>query len=316
MPGATSAARSAARSIVLRRAILWGWVGAVVAAALIAVLVVGPKAQPRPPLPPAGAPVVAAADDTLSAAIRAGDKGIARRLLALEFTFVDATGKIHSRKDFLADLKAVAAGPATDVDVKIYGLVALVTGHHRSASGDDALFLDIWVRQKRAWRALAIQDVPLAAADAASAAVAPAAATNPSECKNPCETIPYRVRSPTEQEIVNSFQAIAKAVAAHDAGEWSKHVADDFVLYGSSGAPASKSARVALIERQKESKAAVTIGEVEHMEVSAYGDGAVMIATHVRPEARSRFRAVRLWTRRNGQWLMAVSAHTDIKSGD
>jgi len=315
MSGATSAPRSAARSIVLRRAILWGWVGALVAAALIAVLIVGPKAQPRPPLPPAGAPVVAA-DETLGAAIRAGDKGIARRLLALEFTFVDASGKIHSRKDFLADLKAVAAGPATDVDVKIYGLVALVTGQHKSASGDDARFIDIWVRQKRAWRALVMQDVPLAVADAVASTTTPAAPANPPECKNPCETIPYRVRSPTEQDIINSFQAIAKAVAAHDAGEWSKHVADDFVLYGSGGAPVSKSARIALIERQKESKAAVTVGEVEHMEVSAYGDGAVMIATHVKPDARARFRAVRLWTRRNGQWQMAVSAHTDVKSGD
>ena len=315
MPGATSAPRSEARSIVLRRAILGASVGVLVGAALIAILVVGPKAQPKAPLPPAAAPVVAA-DETLSAAIRAGDKGIARRLLALEFAFVDTTGKIHSRKDFLADLKAVAAGPATDVDVKIYGLVALVTGQHKSASGDDARFLDIWVRQKRAWRALAMQDVPLAAADAAVPATTPAAPANPPECKNPCETIPYRVRSPTEQDIINSFQAIAKAVAAHDAGEWSKHVADDFVLYGSGGAPVSKSARIALIERQKESKAAVTVGEVEHMEVSAYGDGAVMIATHVTPDGHERFRALRLWTRRNGQWLMVVSAHTDIKSGD
>ncbi len=307
MPGG---ATSAARSMVLRRAVLWGWVGALVAAALIAILVVGPKAQPRPPLPAAGVPVLAA-DDTLSAATRAGDKAIARRLLALEFTFVDATGKIHSRKNFLADLKAVAASPATDVDVNVYGLVALVTGHHKSALGDDTLFLDIWARQKRAWRALVMQDVPLAAADAPAAASATPA--SPSECRNPCETIPYRVRSPAEQEIINSFQAIAKAVTAHDAGEWSKHVADDFVLYGSGGAPASKSARIALIERQKQSNAAVTIGEVESMEVSAYGDGAVMIATHVTPDTRSRFRAVRLWTKRNGQWLMALSAHTDVK---
>jgi Domain of unknown function (DUF4440) len=313
MPGATSAARS----IVLRRAVLWGWIGALIAAALIAVLIVGPKAQPRPPLPAAAAPVVAAAD-TLATALRTADKGVVRRLLALEFTFVDATGEIHSRKDFLADLKAVAARPATDVDVKIYGLVALVTGHHQSASGDDTLFLEIWARQKRAWRALVMQDIPLATAeaDAAAARVAPAALANAAECKNPCETIPYRVRSPTEQDIINSFQAIAKAVTAHDAGEWGRHVADDFMLYGGGAAPASKAARMALIEQQKESKAAVTIGEVEHMEVSAYGDGAVMISTQVTAQARSRFRAVRLWTRRNGQWLMAVSAHTDIKSAN
>jgi hypothetical protein len=306
MPGATSAARS----IVLRRAVQWGWAGALVAGALIAILVVGPKAQPRPPLPAAGVPVLAA-DETLAEAMRAGDKGIARRLLALEFTFVDANGKTHSRKEFLADLKSVASGPVTDVEVKIYGLVALVAGHRKSALGD-TLFIDVWAKQKRAWRTLVMQEVPLAESEAPAAAV-PAAPGNSSECKNPCETIPYRVRSPAEQEIINSFQAIAKAVAAHDAGEWGKHVADDFVLYGSGGAPVSKSARIALIERQKESNAAATIGEVESVEVYAYGDGAVMIATQLAPDARSHFRAVRLWTKRNGRWLMAISAHTDVK---
>lgn len=305
-----SEATSAVRSMVVRRAVQWGWVGALVAGALIAILVVGPKAQPRPPLPAASAPVLAA-DETLTAAMRAGDKGIARRLLALEFTFVDANGKTHSRKEFLADLKSVAPDPATDVDVKIYGLVAVVTGHRKSALGD-TLFLDIWARQKRAWRTLVMQDVPLAAAEP-PAASAPAAPGAPSECKNPCETVPYRERSSAEQEIINAFQAVARAVATHDAGEWSRHVADDFVLYTSGGTPVTKSARIALIERQKESNTAATIGEVERMEVSAYGDGAVMLASEITPDARSHFRAVRLWTRRNGQWLMALSAHTDVK---
>jgi len=309
-----SGATSAVRSMVLRRAVQWGWVGALIAGVLIAILVVGPKAQPRPPVPAAGAPVLTA-DEALGEAMRAGDKGIARRLLALEFGFIDSGGKIHTRKEVLAGLKALAGGPPTDVEVRIYGLVAVVTGHRKSARGEEALFLDVWARQKRAWRALVMQDVPLGEAEpaAAGAAPAPGAQSTSSECKNPCEAIPYRVRSPAEQDIITSFQAIAKAVVAHDAGEWGRHVADDFVLYGGGGTPVTKSARIALIERQKESNAATTIGEVEKMMVAAYGDGAVMITTQVTPDSRARFRAVRLWTRRDGRWLMAVSAHTDIK---
>jgi|ERR1700728_1497302 len=308
MPGATSAAKS----VMLRRAVQWGWLGAVVAGALIAVLVVGLKAQPRPRVPAgAGAPVLAA-DEALAEARLAGDKGIARRLLALEFTFVDASGAVHARKDFLANLKGAAPGPAEDVKVQMYGLVAMVTGRRKTAQGDDTLFFDIWARQKRAWRALVMQDVPLAAA--ATALEAPATQTKPGDCKNPCQAVPYRVRSPAEQDIINAYQAIEKAITTHDSGEWSKHVAEDFVLYGSGQAPVPKSARVAMIDRQKESNAAVTIGEVERMEVSAYGDGAVMISTHVMPDAaRSQFHAVRLWAKRNGRWQMAVSAHTEIK---
>ena len=50
------------------------------------------------------------------------------------------------------------------------------------------------------------------------------------DCKNPCETIPYRVRSPAEQDIVTTFQAIAKAAFAHDSEAYAKHLADEISL--------------------------------------------------------------------------------------
>jgi len=296
--------------------------GALVAAVLVTVLA-EPKAQPAP----GEDAQVLAADQSLGDAMRAGDASIARRLLSLQFTFVDENGKTHVRKDFLADLKSVAAA-SSDAKVKIYGLVAMVTGHRKSAQGDDAFFLDIWAKQKRAWRALAMQDVVPAAADAPPAPPAPAAPSaesKPYECKNPCQAIPYRVRSPAEQDIVNAFQAIEKAAIAHDADEWGKHIADEFVLYGSGRAPIPKSGRIATIKRQKETNAAVTVGEVEAMQLAVYGDGAAMIATHVMPDnvmphnvmpgnSRPPYRAARVWVKRNGQWQMAISAQTDIKS--
>ena len=199
------------------------------------------------------------ADQALGAALRGDDKSIARKLLSLQFTFVDANGKIHERKDFLADLKTAAAAPPSDPVVKIYGRIGMVTGHRKSADGRDVFFLDIWAKQKRAWRALVSQEVVLAATDTPRPAPAPtSAAAAPYDCKNPCQTIPYRVRSPAEQDIVNSFQAIEKAAVGHDAAEWSKHVADEFVLYGSGRAPITKSGRIAMINRQKENNTAVT----------------------------------------------------------
>ena len=57
--------------------------------------------------------------------------------------------------------------------------------------------------------------------------------------------MPYRVRSSAEQEVLNSFLAIEKASIAHDAQEWSKHVAEEFVLYRSGYPPISKAARIA-----------------------------------------------------------------------
>jgi Domain of unknown function (DUF4440) len=287
------------------------WLGIFVATALVAVLV-----ELRAQTAPSEDTLVLDADQALGAAMRGDDKSIARKLLSLQFTFVDANGKIHERKDFLADLKAAAAAPPSDPVAKIYGRIGMVTGHRKLADGRDVFFLDIWAKQKRAWRALVSQEVVLATAEVSRSAPALArvAAVPPYDCKNPCQTIPYRVRSPAEQDIVNSFQAIEKAVIAHDSAEWGKHVADEFVLYGSGRVPIVKSGRIAAINRQKESNAAVTVGEVQAMRLSVYDDGAAMIATHALPDnSRPPYQAARIWVKRNGQWQMAISVQTDIK---
>jgi hypothetical protein len=284
------------------------WLGIFAASALIAVLV-----ELRAQTAPSEDALVLEADQALGAAMRADDKSIARKLLSLQFTFVDANGKIHERKDFLGDLKTVAAAAPGDPVVKIYGRIGTVTGHRKSTDGRDVFFLDIWAKQKRAWRALVSQEVVLAATDTPRPAPAPTSAA-PYDCKNPCQTIPYRVRSPAEQDIVSSFQAIEKAVIGHDAAEWGKHVADEFMLYGSGRAPIAKSGRIAAINRQKENNTPVTVGEVQAMRLSVYDDGAAMIATHALPDnSRPPYQAARVWVKRNGQWQMAISVQTDIK---
>jgi hypothetical protein len=312
MLGAKPGARSVLVSGALRRTVRWGLPGVLAAGALIAVLA-GPKAQPKAP-PTANAPVLAA-DEALGEATRSGDKTVARRLLSLQFSFVDEDGKVHTRKDFIADLKGMAAAPASDPAVRNYGLLVTITGHRKSVHGNDVFFLDIWAKQRGSWRVLVMQDVLLGAVDAPALAVAtPAAQAKPHECKNPCQAIPYRVRSPVEQDIINAFQVVVKAIVAHDASEWGKHVADEFMLYGSGRAPVPKSVRVAMIERQKESNATTAVGEVQAMRLSVYGDGAAMIATDAAPgAAHPPYRAARVWVKRNGQWLLAISLHTDIK---
>lgn len=310
-----AAGKSAALAAGLRTAVRRGWVVGLAVAALIAAFALS-KAQPKAqPLAGDDAPVLAA-DMALGEAMRDGDKAAARRLLALQFTLVDADGKIFARKDILADLKSVAAAPSSDTKVRSYGFVAVVTGRHKSAHGSDVFFLDIWVRQKGAWRALLMQDVAVAASDGSTAALASAQSADLQsyECKNPCQALPYRVRSAAEQEVINTFQTVMKAIVAHDAGEWGKHVAEEFVVYASNRAPIPKSSSIAAIERQKESQATVTVDEVQTMRLAVYGDGAVMIATDGEPdESRPPFRVAHVWVKRDGQWLIALSAHTGVK---
>jgi hypothetical protein len=303
--------KTAAISAAVRPAVRYGGLVAIVAGLLIAAFAL-PKAQPKAQ-PVAGDAAVFAADAALGEAMRTGDKAAARRLLALQFSLVDANGTIHRRKDFLADLKRVAPSPPSDVKVRSFGLVATVTGYHKSAHDAEVLFIDIWVKQKGAWRALLMQDVPIAAGDAPVAA-APAPPTEPQAyaCDNPCKTIPYRVRSAAEQDVITAFQSIKMAVVARDASDWAKHVADDFVAYASGRAPMAKAGRIATIERQKEGDATVRVGEVETMRLAVFGDGAVMRATDV-DQGRPPYRTARVFMKRDGQWLMAISAQTDVR---
>jgi hypothetical protein len=288
------------------------WILCALGAIVLIAVVVESRAQPAPSGDEA---VVLAADESLGAAMRAGDKSLVRRILSLQFSFIDEDGKLYDRKNFLAGLKDIAAAPASDVKVTIYGRIGMVTGRRKSVHDNEVFFLDIWAKQKGAWRVLVAQDVELGSIDAPPVASASNPDAVPYDCKNPCQTIPYRVRSPAEQDIVNSFQAIEKAAVGHDADEWSKHVADEFALYGSGRVPITKSGRIAMIERQKQNNAPVQVGEVETMRLAVYDDGAAMIASHVLPDnSRPPYRAARVWVKRNGQWQMAISVQTEVKS--
>jgi hypothetical protein len=263
--------------------------------------------------------LVLAADTSLANAMRAGDRSAARKLLGLQFTFTDENGDIHERKPFLGDLKTLAAAPAIDVKVAVYGLVAMVTGHRKSAHGNDAFFLDIWAKQKGAWRALNMQDVVLSAEETPrvlpDTPEAPGIEAKLYECKNPCQTIPYRVRSPAAQYIENAFLAIDNAAIAHDDAEYSKHVADEFVHYRSGYAPITKSGRLAIIQSQKEHNIPALLSEIQSMRLWVFGDGAAMISTNgIANNAAPLIRIARIWVRRNGQWQMAISAQTLVKA--
>jgi hypothetical protein len=311
MLGAIKRGRSAAIAVAMRPAGRWGGLAVIAVSVLLGALALT-KAQPKVPPIPVEDALVLAADTALGDAMRAGDRKAMRRLLTLQFSLVDEYGKIYARKETLADLKGLAAAPASEVKVRSYGLVAAVTGRHKSAHDADVFFLDVWVKQKGAWRALLMQDVPVA--EEATGAAAGAPSPSSAKCQNPCETIPYRVRSAAEQEVIASFQEIMKAIVVHDSAEWGTHVAEEFRAYASDRPPIGKAERIATIEYQKEAATSVVVGEIQAMHLAAYGDGAVMIATEALPDrARPPYRAARIWVRRNDQWLMALSAHTDVK---
>jgi hypothetical protein len=303
----------------MRSAMQRWWLGIVIAGLLIAVLA-QPRAQPAPANEDA---LVLEADLALSAAMRAGDKSVVRRLLSLQFTYIDGSGKLYERKEFLDDLKAVAAAIASDEQVKIYGHVAMVTGHRKSAANGAVFFLDIWAKQKGAWRVVVSQDVVLGTAaaghppsdsDIAKYRELSKLLAKALDCQNPCKTIPYRVRSPAEQDVLNTFQAIEQATFNRDADEYGKHLADDFMHYETDVPPVPRPQRIERLKDAKAQNIPAVLTAIQSMRLWVYGDGAAMVSANGFPDDKDALlRIARVWVKRNGQWLLAISVVTDVK---
>jgi hypothetical protein len=262
---------------------------------------------------------VLAAANRLAGAIRRGNKTAADNLLAPGFSFIDASGKVHTRRSVLAGLKANPKAPNRKPRVKVYDRVALVSGPAKSAQAgkrDDLFAVDVWVKGNDGWRALIHHNnvlAPKSAPHGHAASTPRPPGAKPPHCPNPLETVPYEPKSQAERGIITAFQALETAVTQNDPVEWPKHIADEFVVYRTNQHPTTKASRVAFIEAQKAVNGESWVAEVAWMKLWVLGDAAVMRADHVMPgNRRPPYRATRLWVRRDGRWLMAMSQQTTI----
>ena len=263
---------------------------------------------------------VLAAAKALQSAIRAGDKTAVDKLIARDFSFIDAAGHEHSRREVLDALKASPRSAGTQVKVRDYGRVALITGSYKSAQAgesSDLFALDVWVKDADKWKALIHHNNVLARPDAPSAHVSgtprPVDAPPP-RCANPLEEVPYQVRSQAERGIIKAFQTLELAVTRNDPEEWKHHVADEFVVTRTRQHPTDKAARMAFMATQRAINAETFVAEVIALKFWVLGDTAVMRADHAMPgNRRPPYRATRLWVKRDGHWQMAISQQTTIQ---
>ncbi len=263
---------------------------------------------------------VLAAAKKLQAAVERGNAAAADKLLARDFTFIDAAGQVHSRRSVLQALRASPRGSGTRVKVRDYGHVALVTGSYRSAQAgerNDLYALDVWIKGDKGWQALIHHNNVLARPDAPTAhmsGVARPANAPPPRCANPLEVVPYKPKSQAERNIIASFQALETAVTRNDPDNWRNHVADEFVVTRTGQHPTTKAGRMAFMATQREINAETFVAEVTALKFWVLDDAAVMRADHAMPgNRRPPYRATRLWVKRNGRWQMAVSQQTTIQ---
>jgi hypothetical protein len=246
------------------------------------------------------------ADHAFVQALANGDSAKLTSLLDENFTWCDSNGKTLSGAEVLRALPRDSLGDESGVDVaeRAYGQVAAV-----SASRGKVHVLRLWVQRPSGWRLLVFHEVSQLDQPSTSAG------TGVNDCENPCKSVPFQPANDAERAIIASWQALETAVTAHESAGWAPHIADEFVQISSnSDHPITKSGRMATLDKQKQ----LGVGSAPSPLVSAkmfdFGDSVVMTCLH-QPHTGKPVHVSRLWIKRDGQWVMAISYQTTVQAG-
>ncbi len=238
------------------------------------------------------------ADRALVSALANGDAGAAAALLDDDFTWVDIQGRILDRQQTASALPKLPLGNEAGLapTIHAYGDVATIALDH-----DKVFVLRIWVKRGEGWRTLVVHEV---------SQNLPAAPRGPGrkEWDNPCKTIPYQPRNPDERDALASWQRLETAVMHHDAETWARHVADEFMVVGAARRH-SKADRKAVIEEQKHNRANSAPAPLLSARLFGFTNAIVMTCEH-QPFTGKAARVSRVFVKRDGAWLMAVSYQT------
>jgi Domain of unknown function (DUF4440) len=236
----------------------------------------------------------------LEAASRA-DASALGKLLDSNFEWTDSDGRTLGKDQVLRELPkpSVPIGGGQEME-HFYGEVAQLQTH----SGRDNA-LRIWVKRPEGWKALIYHEVRLRATPPTAAPSAGA------DCANPCKMVPYQPKNKTEREVIQAYKDLETAAMAHNAPVFATLVADEFVAISSNGDSLhDKKGRIAEFEASTMGGLAPTPLTTARMFV--FGNTVVMVSEHV-PERGQPLHVTRLWTKRSGKWVEAISYQTSVQ---
>jgi len=233
-------------------------------------------------------------------------------LLDPNFTWTDTSGITRTKSQFMQDFKSrkesrsgtdQAKGASTNasssVTAHVYGQLGIV-----QENSGNTYILRVWVKRPAGWQALVYQAVSIGAP--------PSFEPTNGECKNPCETVPFEPRSSAEREVIQAYQAVERAVTAHNSSEWGAHIADEFfAVTSNSDRPLDKATRMAGLDNRE--VAGIAPFPLVSARMFELGDAMVMISRQ-QPERGLPLHVTRVWFERNGTWLEAYSYQTTIQS--
>ena len=250
-------------------------------------------------------PTAVQADHEFAQAAAKGDTATATKYLDAEFTWTNTEGRTYSRADVLSSLPKPAFGgeAGTNQVRQAPSQVEAIMSDH-----DKIHVLRVWVKRGGAWRLLVYHEVALGReggrpADAGTRT-----------CENPCKTVPFKPKSEAEQDVLASWEALETAVANRDSLNWAPHIASEFTMLGSTNDhPLTKADRIATLNLQKQTGRGALPPPVISVQTYEFGDSMVMTSLH-QPYTGKPVRVTRLWIKRDGKWIMAISYQTTIEA--
>jgi hypothetical protein len=226
-------------------------------------------------------------------------------LLDPDFSWTDSYGITRNKSEIVRAFKSgkglplEARSASGEPTTHIEGQIAVV-----QENVGKLYVLRVWVKREGSWQLLVYQAV--------SSGAPPSASSGMEKCENPCNSVPFDPQSEDQREVIQAYQAVERAVAAHDSAAWGAHIAGEFfAVTSNSDRPLNKAARMAGLDNQK--VAGIAPFPLVSARMFEFADAMVMISLQ-QPQHGLPLHVTRVWFKRNGVWLEAYSYQTTIQA--
>lgn len=257
----------------------------------------------KPAVDQAGEQEMLQADGDFVVAVAKADKRTLAKLLDAEFSWTNSNGETKNRTQILQSLPKPGIGDEAGAQLKhyFYGQIGDV-----QANSGRVHTLRVWVKRPAGWRAIVYQEV---ASLETPPSFAPGAGKN---CENPCKSVSYDPKNGTEKDVVSAYEQLETAAMAHNSAVFSTLVAEEFVAASSnSNKVYDKRGRMEDFDHSKMAGVAPT--PLSSARMFDFSDAVLMTSLH-KPERGKPLHVTRIWVKRNGNWVEAVSYQTSIQA--
>ena len=223
------------------------------------------------------------------------------RLLDNNFTWTDSSGNTRNKSEILEAIRSKNNLVAEKgiVVAHVYRHVGIV-----QENAEKVYALRIWIKNNGRWRLLIYQAVAIGAP--------PSAASDNEICENPCNAVPFHPRSNDERDVIQTYQAVERAVTAHDSAAWGSHIANEFfAVTSNSNRPLDKATRLAGLDNQK--VGGIAPFPLVSARMFAFGETMIMTSRQ-QPLHGLPLHVTRVWFKRNNTWVEAYSYQTTIQA--